>query len=115
VLDPWRRSWFECPKCGRRCRHLYLGQLACRTCCGLDYSSRHVARWAPGVRSVVRWRRQLARYGVPAQPFAPIARIKGSRQRIHQIVRRILKAEAILLGDFHAFTENFLRREQRGG
>lgn len=37
------RPWFECG-CKRRCRHLYLRQLACRRCCQLDYSSRHLRR-----------------------------------------------------------------------
>jgi hypothetical protein len=74
-----------------------------------------VARWAPGVRRVVRWRRQLAKYGVDPNPLTPISRIRGSRDRIHRIVRQILTAEAVLLGDLHAFTQDFMRRDQRNG
>ena len=30
------RPWFECPACGRRCRHVYLREtIACRRCHGL--------------------------------------------------------------------------------
>jgi hypothetical protein len=36
----WECPWFECPACGRRYKHLYLGVLLCRTCCRLDYTCR---------------------------------------------------------------------------
>src|SRR5215471_6345330 len=47
--DEQARAWFECPACGRRCKHLYLDALACRICCRLDYASRHLHRQVPGV------------------------------------------------------------------
>jgi hypothetical protein len=76
----------------------------------LDYSSRRVARWAPGLYRILAWRRQLARYGVDPRPFTPIARIKGSRDCIHRTIRLIRAAEAALLGDVHAFIETEQRR-----
>jgi hypothetical protein len=69
-----RRSWFVCPRCGRHRRHLHLKEFACRTCCGLDYACRHVARWAPSVRRIIRWRKQI---GVDPTPFAAIPRIRA--------------------------------------
>jgi hypothetical protein len=41
------------------------------------------------------------------------SRIRGSRDRIQRIVQQILTAEAVLLGDLHAFTQDFVRRDQR--
>ena len=38
------RYWFECPGCSKRCRHLYLPELRCRTCLGMDYACRHAGR-----------------------------------------------------------------------
>jgi hypothetical protein len=80
----------------------------------LDYSVRHIARWAPHVYRITRWRRQLSRYGVDPRPFTPIARIPGSRDRIHGIIRLIHAAEGALLGDVHKFTENQMRKLDRG-
>ena len=57
--DEQARAWFECPACGRRCKHLYLDALACRICCRLDYASRHLHRSVPGVHRVMRWRRKI--------------------------------------------------------
>src|SRR5262249_47256919 len=38
------RPWFECPACGRRCRHVYLREtIACRRCHGLQHAVRHAA------------------------------------------------------------------------
>jgi len=64
------RPWFECPLCKRRCKHLYFRQLACRRCCRLDYSSRHLRRQIPGVGRVERLRRRLGDCDV--RPFAPL-------------------------------------------
>src|SRR5262249_61087961 len=57
--DEQARPWFECPACGRRCKHLYLDALACRVCCRLDYASRHLHRQGPAVHRVLRWRRMI--------------------------------------------------------
>src|SRR5262249_60205133 len=58
--DEQARPWFECPACGRRCKHLYLDALACRVCCRLDYASRHLHRQGPGVRRGQRRRGVVA-------------------------------------------------------
>ena len=74
--DEQARPWFECPACGRRCKHLYLDALACRVCCRLDYASRHLHRQVPGVHRVMRWRRMI---GIDPHPFAAIPK----RPRYH--------------------------------
>jgi hypothetical protein len=48
VWDDQARPWFLCAACGRRCEHLYLNELACRICCGLDCACRHLHRTSPG-------------------------------------------------------------------
>ena len=64
------RPWFECPRCGRRCRHVYLiDSIACRRCHRLDYASRHLHRQTPAVHRVARLRRKL---GADPRPFAPL-------------------------------------------
>jgi hypothetical protein len=60
VWDEQGRPWFEC-RCGRRVKHTYLDELACRTCCRLDYASRHLHRQVPGVHRIMRWRRMIGR------------------------------------------------------
>ena len=30
VWTDWALPWFECPRCGRRCRHIFLDEIACR-------------------------------------------------------------------------------------
>jgi hypothetical protein len=36
------RTWFLCPRCNRRCRHIYFPEILCRRCCGLDWASREI-------------------------------------------------------------------------
>jgi hypothetical protein len=67
--DEQGRPWFECGRCGRRVRHIYLDALACRICLHLDYSSRHLHRSVPDVHRIMRWRRMI---GVDPHPFAGI-------------------------------------------
>src|SRR5262249_52430991 len=81
--DEQARPWFECPACGRRCKHLYLHALACRSCCGLDYASRHLHRQVPGVHRIMRWRRMI---GVDPHPFAAIPERPKHHTRFHRIV-----------------------------
>jgi hypothetical protein len=79
---------------------LHLKEFACRTCCGLDYACRHVARWAPSVRRIIRWRKQI---GVDPTPFAAIPRIRAvAIAFIERSPRRR-----------HDFIEDHMRREQR--
>ena len=67
--DVQGRPWFVCPGCGRHRQHLYLDELLCRRCAGLDYISRHLHRSTPGVHQVVRLRRKI---GADPRPFAPL-------------------------------------------
>src|SRR5262249_17721310 len=89
VLVTWdeqARPWFECPVCGRRCKHLYLDPLACRVCCRLDYASRHLHRQVPGVHRVMRWRRMI---GIDPHPFAAIPKRPRHHTRFHRIVAQM--------------------------
>jgi hypothetical protein len=54
----WQVYW-RCPRCDRRCCHLYVldGALACRVCHGLDYRSRHVLH--PALLKAAKIRRKL--------------------------------------------------------
>src|SRR5262249_60210204 len=61
------RPWFECPACGRRCRHVYLREtIACRQCHRLQHAVRHLRRQMPGVGRVERLRRKLGGFVVRA-------------------------------------------------
>jgi hypothetical protein len=83
VWTDWALPWFECPRCGRRCRHIFLDELACRKCLRLDYASRHLRRQTPGVGRVERLRRKL---GADPRPFAPLlARPEAAARNITRI------------------------------
>ena len=47
VWDVQGRPYFECGRCSRRAKHIYLDELVCRRCAGLDYASRHLHRSVP--------------------------------------------------------------------
>jgi hypothetical protein len=106
-----RRSWFQCPACERRARHLYLPQLLCRRCLQLEHVSRHSGRWGNGRQRFGRWgnihriawlRRRL---GVDPAPFAPIPPPQRRRGRYWRLTRRIELEEAKLLAGTHRFAE----------
>jgi hypothetical protein len=88
------RTWFECPSCKRRCQHLYVPEIMCRICCGLDGSCRHVNRTLPALQRAIRLRRLI---GADPRPFTPIARQPHARHRIHARMREIYALEAIWL------------------
>ena len=111
VWDEQARPWFEC-QCGRRCKHLYLDALACRTCCGLDYASRHLHRSVPGVHRVMRWRRQL---GIDPHPFAAIPKRPRHHTRFHRIAARIRAEESKLVGHLGGVTRDLERRARLRG
>jgi hypothetical protein len=93
------RPWFECPRCNRRSRHLYLRDpIACRRCHGLDYAGRHLGQQTPTVGLVERLRRKLG--GCDTQPFAPLpARIKPGRSKAYheKLVAKIQAEEQALV------------------
>ena len=105
------RPWFECPICQRRCRHLYLCQLACRRCCRLDYSSRHLHRSVPGFGRILYRRRKI---GVGLRPFSPIPPRPRRNTRYWRTVAQIRAIEARLVGhlktDINEVLERWLRK-----
>ena len=55
-----RRLWFVCPRCGRRCGVLYLGEaVACRLCFGLIYPCSMESRRDRGWRLHHRWQARI--------------------------------------------------------
>src|SRR5215831_4552990 len=88
------RPWFECPKCSRRCRHVYLRDtIACRQCHGLQHACLHLRRQTPAVGRVERLRRKLG--DCDARPFAPLpVRIRRGRSRAyHEKLVAMIHAE----------------------
>jgi hypothetical protein len=105
------RPWWECPVCGRRCRHVYLRDvIACRMCHRLENASRHLQRQTPGVGKVERLRRKLG--GCDTRPFAPLpARRRGRSRACHEkLVAMIHAEEARLLGHLESVTHDLERR-----
>ncbi|WP_284265490.1 hypothetical protein [Bradyrhizobium iriomotense] len=116
VWDELKRPWFLCPRCQRRCRHLYFDEIACRTCCagGLDYASRHVHRSTPGVHRIARWRRQLVGLGVDARPFEPLP-MNSRSTRVRRLVAKIIAEENALIGHLGGVNRDLHRRARRRG
>jgi hypothetical protein len=105
--------FFECPACGRRCRHLYLRDtIACRRCHRLDWACRHVNRQMPSVARVARLRRHLG--AADTRPFAPLPpRKRGQRRaRYEQIVARIHAEEAKLVAYLGGIVYDLDRRQR---
>jgi hypothetical protein len=107
VWTDWALPWFECPRCGRRCRHIFLDELACRICLRLDYASRHLHRQMPGVHRIARLRLKL---GADPHPFAPLPERPKHHVRYHRIVARISNEEAKLVGHLQTVTHDLERR-----
>jgi hypothetical protein len=104
------RPWFECPLCGRRCRHVYLlDPIACRRCHRLDYASRHLYRQTPAVHRVARLRRKL---GADQAPFASLPpRPPGRSKAYHdRLVAKIQAEEQALVEHLGTITRDLERR-----
>jgi hypothetical protein len=99
--------WFECASCGRRCRHIFLDELACRKCLRLDYASRHLHRQTPGVHQVERLRRKI---GADPHPFAPLPKRPDHHVRFHRIVARIRMEETGLVEHLGGIVHDLRRR-----
>ena len=102
VLVTWDgqgRPYFECGRCSRRVKHIYV--VVCRRCAGLDYASRHLHRSVPGVHRVTRWRRQI---GIDPHPFAAIPERPKHHTRFHRIAARIRVQESELVGHLDGVT-----------
>jgi hypothetical protein len=106
------RCWFECPSCGRRCRHVYLrAAVACRRCFRLDYASRHLRRQTPAVGRVESLRRRLG--DCEANPFAPLpTRVRRGRSRAchDNLVAMIHDTETELLEHLGGVVHDLKRR-----
>jgi hypothetical protein len=107
VWTDWALPWFECPRCGRRCRHIFLDELACRICLRLDYACRHLHRQMPGVHRVARLRRKL---GADPHPFANIPERPKHHVRFHRIAERIRAEEAGLIDYLGTIVHDLQRR-----
>ncbi|HEY2531300.1 MAG TPA: hypothetical protein VGJ20_25785 [Xanthobacteraceae bacterium] len=94
VWTDWALPWFECPSCGRRCRHIFLDELACRICLSLDYASRHLHRQMPGIHRTARLRRRL---DADARPFTAIPERPKHHVRYNRIVEQIRAEKARLV------------------
>jgi len=97
------RLWFECPTCQRRCRHLFLPQVQCRSCLKLDYRCRHDRRWRRGSVAKVAWLRRLL--GADERPFTELPRPGKRRARYWRLVKQIAEEEKRLLDGIRRFAE----------
>jgi hypothetical protein len=95
------------PACGRRCKHLYLDELACRICGGLDYASRHLHRTVAGLHRIRRLRRRI---GVDQRPFASMPWPPRHHTRFHRIAAEIRTLERGLVGHLGGINQDLERR-----
>jgi hypothetical protein len=105
-------AWFLCPRCGRRCKHLYFDELACRTCLGLENACRHVHRSVPGIHRIKRLRRRI---GVDERPFSPIPRRQRHHLRYNRIADEIRGLELKLAGHLGNINRTLEKRARRCG
>jgi len=103
----WAVPWFLCPACGQRCKHLYLGELLCRTCCHLDYACRHQHRSIPGLDRIKQLRRRI---GVDERPFSPLPRRQRRHLRYHRIADEIRLLESRLVSHLDGINRDLQRR-----
>ena len=103
----WAVPWFLCPACGQRCKHLYLGELLCRTCCHLDYACRHQHRSIPGLDRIKQLRRRI---GVDERPFSPLPRRQRRHLRHHRIADEIRLLESRLVSHLDGINRDLQRR-----
>lgn len=103
----WGLAWFLCPRCSRRCRFLYLGELCCQTCGCLDWSSRHVSRSVPNLARL-KWLRR--RIGVSEQPFSPLPKRPRSHTRYNRIADEIRALERGLVAHLGSINQTLQRR-----
>jgi hypothetical protein len=96
-----RRAWLECLACRKRCRHLYLPELQCRACLGLEHRCRHRMLWGNTAR--VSWLRRLL--GADERPFAPLPVPKRRSPRYWRLADRIAREEEKLLASVRRLAE----------
>jgi hypothetical protein len=90
-MHPCLRLWFQCSACQKRCRHLYLPELRCRSCLALQYSIQHLLQHSNTPR------------------IARLKRLRGKpqrrRARYWRLSKRISLEEARLAGDLRRFNK----------
>jgi hypothetical protein len=96
-----------CPRCGRRCRHLYFPELVCGTCLRLDYACRHAARSVSGLHKLKQLRRRI---GVSEQPFSPLPKRPRSHTRYNRIADEIRALERGLVAHLGSINQTRQRR-----
>ena len=102
-----KRAFYVCPKCGRRCRHIYLDYMACRICAKLDYASRHRYRTVPGYNRLLSLR---AKIGAELAPFTPLPTLSPQATRKRKIAAEIGELEARLIGHLAGINNALERR-----
>jgi hypothetical protein len=110
IWDHYGRPWFSCPRCSRRRRHIYMPEIACRTCLSLDYAVRHVHQHLPAVHRITRLRRA---FHVDPRPFAQLpARPRSGHSRAYhdRYVAAIQAEESKLLGHLGTVVSDLKRR-----
>src|SRR5262249_21112520 len=76
------RPWFECPACGRRCRHVYLREtIACRRCHGRQHAVRTAADAGRGPSGGVKAQARRLR-------CAPVRVAAGTQARLQPRLSR---------------------------
>jgi hypothetical protein len=103
----WECPWFTCPACARRCKHLYLGEFLCRTCCRIDYASRHQHRSIPGLYRIKQLRRRI---GVDERPFSPLPARQRHHLRYYRIADEIAQLESRLVIHLAGINRDLQRR-----
>jgi hypothetical protein len=93
----------------RRCKHLYLDELACRISGGLDYALRHLHRTVAGLHRIMRLRRRI---GVP---FASMPWPPRHHTRFHRIAAEIRTLERGLVGHLGGINQDLERRARLRG
>jgi hypothetical protein len=104
------RPWFECPKCNRRSRHLYLRDpIACRRCHSLKYMAENLQQ-TPGVGHVERLRKKLG--GCDTRPFAKLTACPPGRSKAYhdKLVAMIQAEEAKLVEHLGGIVDDLQRR-----
>lgn len=107
VRDCLARTWWLCPRCGRRCKHIFLPEILCRICLGLRYADH---RSMPIVHRVAQLRRQI---GADPRPFAPLPKRQRHHVRFHRMVEGIRDEENKLVRQVARFADDLERRLRR--
>jgi hypothetical protein len=106
------RLWFQCSGCVGRCRYLYLPELRCARCLGLQAACRLIeSHWS---LSLQRCRRLRLRLGcADTRPFTPIRRPRGRGERWRRLTMQLAQEEAKLIAGLRRFADAVERKGAR--